>query len=177
MSSYKAVLPFLGVGKLAPPPTGKVDLEMKQAMSRESQSTMFRTGVQFWSRLFFWRQFNWNEFEQRFESCECRQYEYLWHALRSLGWAGRSDTGTWLFGVYGYRMPVYGSQVMRHELFHGAQDVCSEMFSNRPGFVGAVCAELSAQTFGSPLIGLPGVYGMCGFIGIMVYRVGNLLLS
>lgn len=155
---------FLGFGPPAPPPSGQPDPKLKAALRRTASGGAFRAGVTVWSRLFCLSAFDWEEFGERFERCECRSFADLAQALRSMGWAGRQPgSEDWLFGVFGYTIPVFGPQAMGHELFHAAQDVATGLFADETGLK-VVTAELSALTFGSPLLA-PLMFG--GIAGIV----------
>lgn len=155
---------FLGVGAQAPPPSGPEDPELKAVMLRQAGAATFRFRVRLWSRLTGRGPFDWTEFERRLAVAEFRRFASAREAQRSLGWAGRTPEGNWLFGVAGYRIPFYGPSAMRHELFHAAQDFQTGLFRCQPGLLRSLAAEYSAHLWGGPLIGVPIAYGGSLFI-------------
>src|SRR5436309_1437783 len=116
---------FLGIGPDAPRPSGPEDEGLRSATLRQVQGFTFRLRVNVWSLLWRWRRFPWGEFQRRLmEQSEFRGYANWQEMSQSLGWSGLTEQGDkWLFGVAGYRIPLYGSSAMRHELFHAAQDI------------------------------------------------------
>jgi hypothetical protein len=166
---------FLGVGAEAPPPSGPEDLELRAEMLRQAGAATFRFRVNLWSRLTGRGPFDWTEYERRLALAQFRRFANAREAQRSLGWAGLSPEGTWLFGVAGYRIPFYGPSAMRHELFHAAQDLQSGLFSCNPTLLRSLAAEYSAHLWGGPLIGVPLAYGGSIFIlGGIIFIIGVL---
>jgi hypothetical protein len=148
-------------------------------MLREARASTFRIRVNSWSRLTGHGAFDWEGFQHRQEQSEFRSYAGIREALQSMGWFGRGPKGNWLFGVAGYRIPLYGRSAMRHELFHAAQDFQGGLLDRPPGLVRSVFAEYSAHLWGGPLIGVPLAYGgtllIVVVIALLVYTLLGLL--
>ncbi|MBI1916704.1 MAG: hypothetical protein HYS12_18520 [Planctomycetes bacterium] len=150
---------FLGVGSEAPAPSGPEDSALKEAMLAQGRAASFRFRVNLWSRLTGRGTFDWEAFERRLAAAEFRRFANATEARRSLGWAGLTPDGRWLFGIAGYRIPFYGKSAMRHELFHAVQDFKSGLFQQPPGLLRSLAAEYSAHLWGGPLLGIPLAYG------------------
>ncbi len=109
---------FLGIGSEAPPPSGPEDHELKAAMLAESRALTFRIRVSLWSRLTFRGDFDWMEFSKTLERSQFRRYKDREEVRQSWGWSGLVPQelnpkfrGQWLFGIGGYRVPLYGKSV------------------------------------------------------------------
>jgi len=150
---------FLGIGQEASPPSGEEDDDLKAAMLKEASATSFRFRVNVWCRKTGRGQFDWATFQTRLEAAEFRGFAGNREALQSLGWFGRGNKGNWLFGVAGYRIPLFGKSAMRHELFHAAQDLRTGLLDQNPGLLQSLAAEYSAHLWGGPLLGVPIAYG------------------
>ena len=146
-------------------------------MLQQAQSRMFRFRVNLWSRITGRGAFDWDAFMSRLSQAEFRQFASVGQAARSLGWAGPGARGGWRFGVAGRGVPLYGRSAMRHELFHAAQDLQTGLFSGRAGILRSVAAEYSAHLWGSPLIGVPVVYGGTAYGLYGIYQGGSLLFG
>lgn len=143
---------FLGIGGEHPRPSGPEDNKLKNAMIAEAKAFWFRLRVTLWAVLTGRGWFDWKDFMRKLEESEFR--EFATRQERScFGWAGLGENGRWLFGVAGYTVPLWGKSVMRHELFHAAQDHMTGLFTKSLTFRLALMAEYSAHLWGGPLIG------------------------
>jgi hypothetical protein len=168
---------FLGLGNPAPRPSGEPDPQLRETFLAESQKSMFRFGVTLWWKFIGHPDRNWHIIRNQLMSAEYKRFRSWPEALQSLGWAGLSESGDWLFGVLGHRLPIYGQQSVRHELFHAVQDHTYRLFRITNTVRGVVAAEFAAHTFGSPLIGVPLLYGGIGFIMLKTYQFADLLFG
>ncbi len=171
---------FLGIGEEAPPPAGPEDPDLKAAMIAQGRAASFRFRVNLWARLTGRGPFDWEGFEGKLQEAEFRSFATPREASRSVGWSGLTTAGDkWLFGIVGYRMPLLGKSIMRHELFHAAQDFKTSLFSRESSFVRSLAAEYSAHLWGGPLLGVPLAYGgtVCIVVGILfiIYALAGAL--
>jgi hypothetical protein len=170
--------PFLGIGGEAPAPDGHEDAGLKKKFDIESQSHTFRCGVILWLYIIGnGNAFDWAELRRRLSASSYRGFSTVWKAIQSLGWAGVSNDGRWLFGVFGHALPIYGSQAIRHELFHAIQDFQYGLFSRPQSATSVIRAEFAAHTFGSPIIGIPLLYGGIAVIIWRGFALGSVLFA
>jgi hypothetical protein len=146
-------------------------------MLSEARSGLFRFRVNLWSRLTGRGRFDWTSFERHLEESEFRRFAGIREALQSLGWVGKGTSGRWLFGVAGFRIPLYGKSAMRHELFHAAQDFKTGLFDREPRLVRSLSVEYSAHLWGGPLVGVPLAYGGTVFIVVGLAALIYLLVG
>ena len=149
-------------------------------MIAQARAGVFRFRVNLWSRLMGRGAFDWDGFLRKLEEAEFRSFATPREASRSVGWSGLTQADDkWLFGVAGYRTPLLGKSVMRHELFHAVQDFKTGLFTREASFVRSLAAEYSAHLWGGPLIGVPLVYGgtvfiVCGMLLLVATLAGAL---
>ena len=168
---------ILGIGPEAPPPSGEPDPELKKAILAQVDALTFRLRVNLWSLLWRWRVFPWREFIDRLKVSEFRSYANRGEARKSLGWAGLTkDKDRWLFGVLGYRIPLFGNSAMRHELFHATQDLMAGLFGRQPWLPRNVLAEISAHLWGGPLMAT-AVFTVILALGVAAYYLCVFILT
>ena len=169
---------FLGVGPDAPPPDGDEDASLKEAMLAQLSAWSFRFCVNVWSRLTLRGKFDWDEFERLLaDESDFRSYRDWKEAIRSVAWVGPDPGGKkWRFGIAGYLIPLYGKSAMRHELFHAAQDLKTELFALPRSLTRTVLAEASAHLWGGPcaaglaLVAIAVIATLAFFLGTVVFN-------
>ncbi|MDR2439385.1 MAG: hypothetical protein LBE12_08465 [Planctomycetaceae bacterium] len=139
---------FLGK---APRPNGIDNPNLKADMIKAANNPSFRARADFWSQIRGKGKISWDILVQRLEKASFKEFNTGMQAARSGGgWAGQDVNGNWLFAVSeGF---CYNSR-LRHELFHGIQDMQVNLFARNAGPLGIVAAEASAHAFGGTLIG------------------------